>query len=889
MSIEAGRQLLHYRLIEKIGEGGMGVVWKATDTSLGRDVAIKILPETVSEDAERLARFDREAKLLASLNHPNIAAVYGLHEQDGVHFIAMELVPGEDLAQRLARGPLPVAQAVAAAHRIAKALEAAHERGVIHRDLKPANVTLAADGTVKVLDFGLAKAFEPEGKSGPGSPSLSPTLTSAGTVAGMLLGTAAYMSPEQAKGETVDRSADVWAFGVLFYEMLAGQQPFSRKTISETLASVLLSEVDLDALPADTPPVVRSLLARCLIKDPGQRLRDIREARIALENPDASSLYSGVAVASVEVPSTRSRRVPWAVAAAMALVAALALWAPWRSEAPETSPLHLRAGLPAETNLFGLGYGATAVLSPDGSRLAYASGGLVDRTLYVRKLDQLEPKRISGSEGAYHPFFSPDGQWIGFVTRESLKKVSAFGGTPIVLADVSLSRGATWSPDGSIVFTPSSNSGLLRVSEVGGEPEPLTELGDDEFTHRWPQFLPGGKAILFTTHVEGADFDNASIELLDLGSRKRKVLHRGGTYARYAGNGHVVFAREGTLYALPFDIGRLEVTDPPFPVLEGVIVTPGNGGAQFDVSSTGTLVYSTGDAEQRKTQFFKISRDGDSTPLTAEGDAYGNWFDYSPDGRHLAVQIESSLWILDVERGTRSRFTFSDMAEWAPVWSPDGQYLAFASSRESIGNIYRKPADGTGEAERLSESTRQLTPTSWSPDGRFITVSMQSNETGFDIAVVDVEKRELRPVIETRYQDLAASFSPDGRWLVYQSDESGVYEVYVQRFPGPGGKWQVSTAGGRSPRVSSDGSEIFFRAGDKLMAAPVRTEDDRFLVGNPVELLDVPEFFPAFAVAPDAGHFILSRAAGEEGAFNRNHVNLIFDWFRDTAWVQASR
>jgi serine/threonine-protein kinase len=888
--IEPGSQLLHYRLIEQIGEGGMGVVWKAADTSLNREVAIKILPEIVASDADRLARFEREAHLLASLNHPNIAAVYGLHEHEGLRFIAMELVPSEDLAARLERGPLPLELALATASKVADALDAAHERGVIHRDLKPANVTLAEDGTVKVLDFGLAKAFDTGDASG--SPSMSPTITSAGTMAGTLMGTAAYMSPEQAKGKTVDRSADVWSFGVMLHEMLTAKQLFARETISETLASVLMSEVDVEGLPAETPRAIRALIDRCLIKDSRKRLRDIREARLVLEDPNAASLASG-AVASVTdtAPAASASRLPWILVGLMAAAMMLVQWGPWR-EAPEpASPRHLRVQTVADLPLFSFSYGAAAIFSPDGSKYAFISGDATNRELYVNDLDRLEPKAISGTEGAYHPFFSPDGEWIGFVTRTQLKKVSAFGGTPVVIADVSLGRGATWSSDDTIIYAPSPNSGLLRIAASGGEPEVVTELAEGEYTHRWPSLLPDGRGMLFTAHDMGSDFNEARIELFAFESGERTVLHHGGQYARYVDNGHIVYAREGTLYALPFDLGAQEVLGPPFPVLEGVTTGSANGGAQYSVSRSGDLIYYHG-VTAVEAEAIRVTRDGEEAPIAATTAVQGS-LRYSPDGKQIAVQQDLQIWLIDNERGTRSRLTFSDMADWSPVWSPDGKQIAFASTRSGVGDIYIKAADGSEDAVALFQSDRQVTPTDWSRDGRTIAINRQSGKTGMDIAMLDVETGEVHDWLATRAQEIGPQFFPDGEWVVYASEESGEFEIYVQRFPKPGGKQQVSTGGGFTPQVAADGSKIFYLTVDAVMEVPVRKEGSRLVIGQPQKVVRIDSSASQtriFAVSPDGEEFIYRRTATDAATASQlSHVNIVFDWFADESWERGRR
>jgi serine/threonine-protein kinase len=551
--------------------------------------------------------------------------------------------------------------------------------------------------------------------------------------------------------------------------------------------------------------------------------------------------------------------------------------------------MHLRVELMTEGELFA-DYGAAALISPDASRVVFVSGNGASRALYLRDLEELESRMITGSDEAYHPFFSPDGQWIGFVTREKLKKVSSFGGTPIAIADVSLSRGATWSPDGTIVYAPSPSSGLMRVSDEGGEPEPVTELDEatQEATHRWPQFLPGYQAVLFTSHVTGAGFDDARIEVVDLATKERELLHRGGSYARYIPTGHIVYVREATLYAMPFDLGALEVTGPPFPVLEDITSNASHGSAQFDFSTTGILVYSQGSTARRAMSLVELGRDGRAEPLRQEPAEFYQP-QYSPDGRKVAAFIgafdDSDVWVIDLDRNTRTRLTFSEKTDWGPMWSPDGQSITFSSGRNGISNLYRKLADGSRDAERLTESSHLQGPGGWSPDGRHLAFVELSNDNGWNIVVLDSESGETSPFLETRFQEVGPEFSPDGNWVVYFSNESGRYEVYVRPFPGPGGKWQISTDGGGQPRWSRDGSEIFYVSpDDRLMVVPVRAEGDSFTAENPVELADVSnfegDFFGRFDVGPNGKTFVFLRAEGDssEGP-DRQHVNFVLDWF----------
>ncbi|HLE69052.1 MAG TPA: serine/threonine-protein kinase, partial [Vicinamibacteria bacterium] len=584
MTLSPGTRLGPYEIASPLGAGGMGEVFRARDTKLNRDVAIKVLPTAFAQDAERVARFRREAQLLASLNHPNIAAIYGLEESDGVLALALELVEGEDLAERLTRDAIPVDEAVAIAKQIAEGLEAAHEKGIVHRDLKPANLKLTKDGTVKILDFGLAKAYEGEPTTD-GALSQSPTMSRQMTEAGVIFGTAAYMSPEQARGGTVDKRADIWAFGVVLFEMLTGKRLFTGETVSDTLAAVLRQEIDWKALPASTPPGLRRLLERCLDRDAKKRLRDIGEARVALEER--------LGTRDTVRTSSGMRALPWFL---LALVSALALWALWRPAPQPAPPLRLSAELGAAASL-ATDWGPAAILSPDGRLLAFvASPGTGERPLlHLRRLEQLDAAPLAGTEGARDPFFSPDGEWIAFFADGKLKKVSVSGGAAVTLCDAADERGGTWAEDGTIFFTAGGQPGvgLSRVSSAGGTPQTLTtpDAASQERTHRWPQALPGGKAVLYTAGSTRGNYEDASLVVHSLASDTRKVLHRGGYHGRYLPSGHLVFIHEGTLFAARLDLDRLELTGQPVPVLAGVSANPDNAGAQFAFSQDGTLVY----------------------------------------------------------------------------------------------------------------------------------------------------------------------------------------------------------------------------------------------------------------------------------------------------------
>jgi len=880
----------HYRIAEKIGQGGMGEVYRATDTKLKRDVALKLLPDAFALDPDRMARFSREAQLLASLNHPNIASIHGIEESEGKRALVMELVEGETLAERLQRGPMPLEETIAVAKQIAEALEDAHERGIIHRDLKPANAKITPTGLVKLLDFGLAKALEDDAPS-PSSPDLSqsPTFSAAATNAGVILGTAAYMSPEQARGQKADRRSDIWSFGALVLEMLTGKMAFSGDTVSDVLANVLAREPEWEALPETTPPSVRRLLRRCLQKNVKKRLQAIGDARLLLEeyleDPHASEV---LALPVLPREPVWRRVLPWAVAGVSVL--ALAVSALWFSPAPAASVLPVRFDTQLSSEPLFSDVGSALVVSPDGTRLAYIVGDGNRRALHIRALDQLQGSPLSGTEEAYHPFFSPDGKWVGFVTRSELKKVSFSGGAPLTLCPVNISRGASWAPDDTIIFTPNPGAGLFRVAAAGGEPQPLTELSDGEASHRWPQVLPGGKAVLFSSSPSTSNFDDANIELVVLATGERKVLHRGGSNARYVGSGHLVYAREATLFAAPFDLGRLELTGSPAPVLEGIASNPFHGSAQFDVSANGLLVYLGGGQQLYRYSMVWVDRDGAATPLSEEEKTYGEPH-FSPDGSKLAVQVyeagrtNSDVWVYDLKRGVPTRLTFEEADEAAPFFSPDGQRVVFSADSSGATNIYWKRADGSGETERLTESQITQWASSISPDGKHIVFHQSNSGTASDLFVLPLSgDRKPETFLQTPFTEAEAAFSRDGRWIAYQSNESGTVEIYVRPFPSGSGKWQISTNGGRYARWSPDGRELYYRNDDGLAVVSVDPSGESFVADKPRQLFDGPflslsiygSTLADYDVAPDGKRFVMMQ--GEEQLRNTK-VTVVFNWF----------
>jgi serine/threonine-protein kinase len=830
----------------------MGEVYQATDTNLKRQVAIKVLPASVAGDADRLARFQREAEVLAALNHPNIAAIYGLEKTPGFTALVMELVEGEDLSQRIARGAIQIDEALPIARQIADALEAAHERGIIHRDLKPANIKVRADGTVKVLDFGLAKAMEPAAGSSPNM-SMSPTLTTpAMTQAGILLGTAAYMSPEQARGRTADRRADIWAFGVVLFEMLTGTRAFGGDDITDTLANVLKVDPDWQRLPADVPPRIRQLIRACLQKNPKQRIGDVQDARLALEGAFETAVPQTILPGVAEPRSVAARALTWILAAStLGLGTVLVmLWAPSRTR-PSEQPVRLQAGLGADVSLL-TDQGAAAVLSPDGQLLAFAAqaSGSTDSQLFVRRLNQLPAVALAGTEGARNPFFSPDGQWVAFFAGGKLKKIATTGGAAVTLCDAPNGRGGSWSDDGTIVFSPNSVRAvtLLRVPSAGGKPEPASTLAQDETTHRWPQVIGGGKALLYTAARTQTAWEEAKLVIQPLPTGAPKIVVQGGYYGRYLPSGHLVYMHDGTMFAVPFDETRLEVTGQAVPVLENVTASPAvTGGAQFAVSPGGTLVYVPGQRVETDAPVVWMNREGKTTPLRTK---VANWANpaFAPDGRQLAMYIndgtQSDIWIYDVVRDALARFTFEPSDESIAAWTADGRRIAFASNRadKSVTNLYWQRADGTGEVQRLTESTNAQIPTSWHPSGRFLAFFETTQKTRNDLMILPMEGNEAagwkpgKPTVflSTPFSEAFPIFSPDGRWLAYTSNESGRNEIYVRPFPGPGGKWQISAAGGSLARWSRVRNEVFFEATDnRLMVASYKVEGDAFRADKP--------------------------------------------------------
>ncbi|MEQ1910477.1 MAG: protein kinase [Vicinamibacterales bacterium] len=882
MALTPGTRLGVYEITAKIGEGGMGSVYRATDTTLGRQVAIKILPDAFAADPDRVARFEREAKTLAALNHPHIAAIYGFEKSAGLHALVMELVEGEDLSQRIARGAIPVDEALPIAKQITDALEAAHEQGIIHRDLKPANIKLRSDGTVKVLDFGLAKAIEPLAGSSPNM-SMSPTITTpAMTQAGMILGTAAYMSPEQARGKTVDKRTDIWAFGCVLFEMLTGTRAFAGDDVSEVLASVLAREPDWARLPASLSPAQITYTRRCLHKDLRQRIHDIADVRLALEG--AFETARPQAGSSREAPRRWTSRAGQAAGLVFIAVALTALFT-WFSTRPvgSVSPRIARLGLalPSTAAVSVSGLDRDLAITPDGDRVVYV--GNHGTQLFVRALTSLEPTAVfTGAPRG--PFVSPDGKWIAFFDGNAVKKVGVSGGPTVSLGEIRQGSGSglrgtsgTWGEDGTLILARAGDGavGLQRMSASGGPVETLTKPDPErgEGDHLWPEWLPGGRTVLFTIQPISGGPNVAQVALLDVQTGQRKVLVRGGSHAHYVPSrsarlGHLVFVMAGTLRAIPFDTSTLEITGTPEPVVPNVLTTL-SGGVDAVVSRDGTLAYVAGTADARLRTLAWVDREGVQSPVAAPPRSY-LYPRLSPDGTRVAVSAEDQeydLWLWDDGRTTLGRLTFDPALDSWPVWTPNGRRVIFRSQRGGAPNIFWVAADGTGDVERLTESANAQFPTAVSPDGLRL-IFTETTAAGGDIMVLMLDgSRRVLPLLRSPFSESNGVVSPDGRWLAYSSNESGRVEVIVRPFPDvESGHWLVSTAGGSRPLWARSGRELFYVAPTGALMRVGVERASTWMASAPTPLLkDGSVFIPdgstgrMFDVAPDGRRFLMVR------------------------------
>ncbi|HVP50125.1 MAG TPA: protein kinase [Candidatus Bathyarchaeia archaeon] len=881
-----GATLSHYRITDKLGAGGMGVVYRARDLRLERDVAVKILLQETPATAHSVTRFHREARALAALNHPNIAAIYGFEEFGSSGALVMELVEGSTLAERLAQGPLPLKQALTIARQIAEALECAHERGIIHRDLKPGNVKLKDDDTVKVLDFGLARFLDPDRHTESEEP---PTTHSVSTSEpGAVVGTLAYMSPEQARGAKGDVRTDIWAFGVVLYEMLSGQRAFHRATSSDCIAAIIKEDPDWVALPAHVPGAILRLLRHCLAKEPHDRLHSISDARLEIEETLEGT-------SAVETPAVRRPfhhpSLMWTLVVLATVFAVgtgvLMGWFAHRSQAalkvserfsillPQDAPMAPASAMPLAVGRSSL------ALSPDGSHLAYVALVKGETVLVVRDMQRGDYHQLPGTEGAHSPFFSPDGHWVGFFAHDKLKKASTTGDPSITLCDATLGFGGSWAPDGQIYFSTDYSSKIFKVDDGGGAPLTATGKGWEMIPSMFPDVLPDGRSVLFSTQI------SFLIGALDLRSQVGTVVLRGGTFPRYLPTGHILFARRGTVQIVPFDVHRLRVQGPPALFVDNVR-TERDGAAQFTVSKTGTLVFAAG-SDGAVGSLVSIDRNGNQRLLQAPPGDYSA-FRISPGGTRVAIPVNTStgadIWLYNMISRTTTRLT-SDNQSSFPVWSPDGSAIYYMSWHDGTLNLYRKPIAGGETLQVTHWQSSGGAPLVVSRDRKWLLTGKNSRDTREDLTILklgdDGRAVEEIPFLATNFSECLADVSPNGRWAAYTSDESGGWEVYVTSFPHAGEKYRISSAGGEEPLWSPDGRELYFRFGTRWFVADVTT-GDRFTAGHPRELFagpfaNLPGY--SYAVMPDGNHFLVVEGVDQSKTVTElNVVTNIFDEIR---------
>jgi eukaryotic-like serine/threonine-protein kinase len=870
-SVLSGRRLGAYQVQVRIGVGGMGEVYSARDTKLGRDVALKILPRLFTSDPERLARFEREARVLASLNHPHIGAIYGLEEADGVRALVLELVDGETLADRIARGPIPPKEALTIAGQIADALDAAHEKGIVHRDLKPANIKITPDGVVKVLDFGLAKAVS--GDAASLDLTQSPTVTAGGTREGVILGTPAYMSPEQARGQTVDKRTDIWAFGCVLYEMLTGRAAFARNTMTDTLAAVVESDPEWGALPKGTPVAVRRVLNRCLEKDPKRRLRSIADAGLEIDEaqqPDPAHSYP-------RAPS-RSRWLAWTSAVALLGVVALA-WGVWSNRpVPALPEIRFDITTPEVADPFLL---PSVALSADGRQILFVADSDGQPHVWLRAIDSVSARPLAGTGGAQYPFWSPDGRSVAFYADGLLKRLDLDGGLVRTLAKAVVGIGGAWSRDGVILFVRNPASAIARVSAEGGPPVDVTRLDAGQVGHTFPHFLPDGRHFLY--YVAAAP-DSRGIHIGELdGSSSRRLVDAdaGGVYT----NGHLLFVRQANVLAQAFDAERLELGGSAFQIADGVYSSAGWHTVTLSAGPA-AFAFRAGVARFAR-QFTWVDRSGHQ--IATVGDRLGNptGVSYSPDRSQLVFfergATSSDLWVLDTRRGLVSRFTDDTDEDIFPLWARDTNRVIYTAVRNGQGSLYQKHTD-TARKELIPPQTEETFACDTSPDGRSLLYQRMNPKTGWDIWALPLGGNgEAVPVVQTDADERTARLSPDGRWVAFVANTSGVFEVYVQPFPGPGRRSQVSTRGGDSPQWRSDGAELFYLALDgKLTATSIKPAADRqsIDVGPPVPLFvaqvgAVSIGASNYAPSVDGQRFLVNRLLRDIGA---TPVRVVLNW-----------
>jgi len=887
-----GKSLAHFEIVDLLGKGGMGEVYRARDTKLGREVALKILPKEMSGDAERAARFEREARTLATLQHPNVASIYGFDEVDNVRFLVMELVEGQDLSQRLAAGPLPLEETRSIAMQIASGLEAAHEKGLVHRDLKPANVMLTPDGDVKILDFGLARAWF--GEMDDEDLATSPTITAAMTQAGTILGTAAYMSPEQARGKNVDRRADIWAFGVILWELLVGEQLFEGETVSDTLAAVLRATPDWSRLPAEDEPALCRLVERCLVRDPRERLRDIGEARILLADPPGVQSHLSVVGLPVPMDAPVARRTPWptlGVAALVGLVVGGVL--AWQFLSPTPTERAFRLMIPAPEGIAyetGTGAPGPPVVSPDERMVAF-TGRDADQVirLYLRHLDQADAVELPGTENAAYPFWSPDSDVVAFFdpTANKLRKIAVGGGPPVTLCDAVNGKGGSWNRDGVILFAPDSGVALWRVPATGGVPSPVTELGEGVNSHRHPRFLPDGDRFLYLARTSQGV---GEIWMGSLSGQTPQKITESQAPAEYSA-GNLLTVLEDVLMASPFDPKSGELSPDRIPLVDELMVlSSGDPGAAFAAlygsSPAGMLVFQTGLLRQERTLQLVDLDGGGRLPLGEPGQLHHP--EVSPDGERAVIEIHgeggiADLWLVDLATGLRSRFSFSEADEARALWTPDGRAVIYAQSEGDVFRIVRQPVEGTGGAEILHESPIPVSASSVHPDGSRLLMNL-STEGGQAADVYELDLTGdggIREVVVAPGVDAEGRYSPDGRWIAYMGESSTRWDAYVIAADGGRRKWQVSTGGTVYPHWSADGTRILAQTlPGTVVAYEVDGTGETFRVGSSEVLVQAEASGPegcTWSPHPD-GVRLLEATTGDPDASRVSMVQLVTDW-----------
>jgi serine/threonine-protein kinase len=897
LQLEPGTILLHYRLVEKVGEGGMGVVWRAIDTTLDRQVAIKVLPDVFMNDPDRSARFDREAKVLASLNHSNITTVHSVHNVDGVRFLVMEFAHGESLAIRIARGPLPIDEALVIARQVADAIESAHESGVVHRDLKPANITVTDHNEVEVLDFGLAKALDVASSGAVSSDlSKSPTLASGHTAAGLILGTAAYMSPEQARGKSVDRRTDIWAFGCVLYEMLTGRKAFDGETVTDVLAAVVTRDPDWSLIPAQAPARIRELLRRCLEKDPQRRLRDAGEIRIAIEDvmarphSDPVPAVAEIPAASGEKRKPRERRSRWIwiMLAMMVFVIILSVIDKVGELHLPTEPTHLSVALPPTDVLEGGSENLMLDISRDGRSIVYGARREGVLRLYVRRMGDGEPTMLAGTEDAHSPFFSPDGQWVAFFSNSKLRKISVGGGPIFDICDVGADRGAVWRDDGSIVVATHATLPLMTVSSSGGVPQAVTTLDTtlSERSHRWPDQIPGGDWVIFTvgSSQSPGNYEDAIIAAANLKTHERRVLIKGASMARYCAPGYLLYSREGALLAAPMDPDSPKLIGQAVPVLDRLDREPSSGGVHFAVSANGTLAFVPRVEGSDQAEMVWVAMDGTVSPLPAPPQEY-NLPRIAPDGRELCVTIGPSygigdIWRYDLARETLTRLTFDGRC-LVGFWTPDGRSIIY-QNEDSGFKLHHLVLDSDAAAQLIYTNKAPIVMSAITPDGNSVLFSPWGKAQS-DLMAVPVGGGDARLLIDEQGDQRDASLSPDGAWMAYALRGGGDVEVFVRSFPPGSNKIQVSTGGGNMPLWSPTRKELYWISQNAMYAASYEVSGHSITFGRQRRLFTLPpgrgieaDARP-YDIAPDGTRFLMTRIARPEFARRRIDVVLDFD------------